>query len=373
METKFCPQCGAPMEGKRCDFCGYAATVSAASAAPVAAAPAQAEAGAAEAGGAKKADFLFDKADFLDAAGQVKLGLMYLNGVGVERNEAAAADLFRKAADGGDRDGMFRYAEALETGAGVEKDADKARRYFVEAGRMGHAGARARLKDYTDAELGVVPEKQAAGSFEQIVSKVRPFCVEFTCFSGGIPVSQGSGCVLDGDVILTNAHVIGDMNAGKPFDMLFVNFDEKFDKGRYPVEARIVDFDEDIALCVFLGAAPKLPGGAPQLNPEADIVPGKEIFTVGNGLGRGLGVSRGVISRDVERNAYGHREVIRTDMSVNPGNSGGALFDMNGDILGIMTFVATQNDRSLAYGMSYAVTAGSVVDLLERVSAETDG
>lgn len=369
METKFCPQCGAPMEGKRCDFCGYVETAPAASSAP----PARAEAGAAEAGGAKKADFLFDKADFLDAAGQVKLGLMYLNGVGVERNEAAAADLFRKAADGGDRDGMFRYAEALEKGAGVERDADKARRYFVEAGRMGHAGARARLKDYTDAELGVVPEKQAAGSFEQVVGKVRPFCVEFTCFSGGIPVSQGSGCVLDGGVILTNAHVIGDMNAGKPFDMLIVNFDEKFDKGRYPVTARVVDFDEDIALCVFLGEEPKLPDGAPELNPEADIVPGKEIFTVGNGLGRGLGVSRGVISRDIERNAYGHREVIRTDMSVNPGNSGGALFDMNGDVLGIMTFVATQNDRSLAYGMSYAVTAGSVVDLLERMSAETDG
>ena len=57
-------------------------------------------------------------------------------------------------------------------------------------------------------------------------------------------------------------------------------------------------------------------------------------------------------------------------MSVNPGNSGGALFDMEGSILGIMTFVATQNDRSLAYGMSYAVTAGSVVDLLMRVRAE---
>ena len=217
-----------------------------------------------------------------------------------------------------------------------------------------------------------MPEKQAVGSFEQVVSKVRPFCVEFTCFSDGIPVSQGSGCVLDGGIILTNAHVISDLNKTPraPFDMIFVNFDEKFDSGKYLVEAMIVDFDEDIALCAFAGGEPRLPAGAPQLNPEADIVPGKEVFTVGNGLGRGLGVSRGVISRDVERNAYGHREVIRTDMSVNPGNSGGALFDMEGSILGIMTFVATQNDRSLAYGMSYAVTAGSVVDLLMRVRAE---
>lgn len=368
METKPCPQCGAPMEGNRCDFCGYVET--AAPAAP--AAPAAASGQAPAAATPKKADFLFDKADFLDAAGQVKLGLMYLNGVGVEKDAAAAADLFRKAADGGDRDGMFRYAEALESGAGVPQDRDRARRYFVEAGRLGHPGARTRLKDYTDAELGVVPEKQAVGSFEQVVSKVRPFCVEFTCFSDGIPVSQGSGCVLDGGIILTNAHVISDLNKTPraPFDMIFVNFDEKFDSGKYLVEAMIVDFDEDIALCAFAGGEPRLPAGAPQLNPEADIVPGKEVFTVGNGLGRGLGVSRGVISRDVERNAYGHREVIRTDMSVNPGNSGGALFDMEGSILGIMTFVATQNDRSLAYGMSYAVTAGSVVDLLMRVRAE---
>ena len=72
METKPCPQCGAPMEGKRCDFCGYVET--GATAAP--AAPAAASGQAPAAATPKKADFLFDKADFLDAAGQVKLGLM---------------------------------------------------------------------------------------------------------------------------------------------------------------------------------------------------------------------------------------------------------------------------------------------------------
>lgn len=360
MEDKFCPQCGAPMSGKSCDFCGYKATDNAAAAAPEEQRIATAT---------KRPDYLYDKADFLDADGQLKLGLMYLNGVGVEKSEALAAELFRKAADGGSREGMFRYAEALANGAGVECDEDKAKALYVEAARMGHPGARVKLKEFSDYELEIVPEKQAASGFEGVVGRVRPFCVEFTCFSGGVPVSQGSGCVIFEDLVLTNSHVVFDLSKGTAgmYDTIYVNFDKKYDSRNYEVKVIAADIKEDIALCGFVSSKPSMPQDGPKLVSALDVGPGKEIFTVGNGLGRGLGVSRGVISRDIERNAYGHKAVIRTDMSVNPGNSGGALFNLDGNIIGIMTFVAKQGDGNLAYGMSYAVISDSVMEMLEKL------
>ena len=364
-EDKFCPECGAPMDGRVCAFCGCRAEERARTA----------EEENVQTAGCG-ADFLIDKADFLDAETQAKLGLMYLNGMGVAKNPGKAAELFYKAALGGSKEGMFRYAEALKNGAGVDCDEKRALGFYVQAARMGHPAARNVLRERTDGELDVVPDERvgvaAKSEFEAVVNRVRPFCVEFTCFEGKTPRSQGSGCVLSGGLVLTNAHVISSIEGGtaRPYDGLYVNFDEKYDKARYSVKPIGLDVNEDVALCAFDGEAPLIAGEPPKLAAGAELTVGKEVFTIGNGLGRGLGLSKGVISRDVERNAYGHSEVVRTDMSVNPGNSGGALFDMDGDILGIMTFVATQRDNSLAYGMSYAVTSDAIVRLLKHALGE---
>lgn len=368
MNQEKCPQCEAPMRGKQCEFCGY--RIEEKSPAPQEELPKQAAA-------FDRPDRLIDKADFLDAEGQLKLALMYCNGVGVNKSEKKAAELFRKSALGGNKEAMFRYAESLRNGLGIEKDEKQALRYYALAAQMGHCGARCVLRELSDAESEIFPvlktESAASSSnFEEAVNRVRPFCVEFTCFEGNVPVSQGSGCLLSSGLVITNAHVIMNPEADppRPFEKILINFDEQYDDKKYPVLLGAVDVNEDIAVCVLLDECPSQKFEPPRIGTNASLQVGKEVFTIGNGLGRGLGLSRGVISRDVEKNAYGHREVVRTDMSVNPGNSGGPLFNGEGEVIGMMTFVATQSDHSLAYGMSYAVTADTLNLFFEQLGEE---
>lgn len=371
METKTCPACGAPIDGNKCEFCGWVYS-------------AKQESNQGEAVENKEIttpldDMLSDKFDFLAPDGQLKLGFAYLNGVGVPKNEEKAVELFAKSALGGNVEGIFQYAEALNSGRGIKQDKKVAVLYYIQAANMGHIGARMRLGEFSDAALNMVSDDKviaqtgASGGFENLVSRIRPFCVEFTCCNGNVPASQGSGCVIaDGKIVITNAHVVMDVQSKelKVFDNIYISFESKYDKKRYQVEVVVVEPKEDIALCVFKNDMPNLLGVSPKLVKDYGYCVGKEVFTIGNGLGRGLGLSRGVISKDLEKNCYGYREVIRTDMSINPGNSGGALFDLNGNIIGMMTFVAKQRNNELAYGMSYAITSNTIIELIRQISEQ---
>lgn len=371
-----CPRCGAEMtlnahSETSCPFCGYVAEE-----VSVAAQRKPEPVQNSDADGLKtkqKEDALLSQAEFLDGEGQYKLALMYKNGVGVPRSAENAVVLFYKSALNGNRDAMYAYGECLLEGDGVPKDVKKALYWFIQAAQLGHSAARNSLREFSDGELDVVPERRiSAGSpsLEEVLERVRPYCVEITCFNDGKPVSQGSGCVIADGLILTNAHVVSVISDKKlnVFSDISINFDAKYDRRRYRAEVAALEPDEDVALCVFKGESPVIGGEPPSMVSAHGVGVGREVFTVGNGLGRGLGVSKGVISRDLETDAYGHSEVLRTDMSVNPGNSGGALFDFNGNILGMMTFVATQRDNSLAYGMSYAVTSDTVMKIIAHLA-----
>lgn len=370
MKINNCPQCGAPLEDNICAFCGCVVT------SDLSAQDQNLKSEVESQSTTPLEDIISNKADFLTPQGQLKLGFAYLNGVGVTKDEVKATELFCKAALGGNKEGLFQYAESLNVGRGIEQDKKTAILYYIQAGNMGHIGARLRLNEFSSSALydatddSVIKQTMSLSAFEQVVSKIRPFCVEFICCNGNIPASQGSGCVLaDGKFIITNAHVVMDKRSKgiKTYDNIYVNFDPKYDDKRYSVEVVALEPHEDIALCIFKEDLPHLTCKCPVLVEGYDYCVGKEVFTIGNGLGRGLGLSKGVISKDLEKNSYGYKEVVRTDMSINPGNSGGALFDMEGNIIGMMTFVAKQRNDDLAYGMSYAVTSNTIIEFLKQI------
>lgn len=371
MKITNCPACGATLDGEKCSYCGWVFNDQEINNTE------QKMVEAEEKTESFVEDMIADKVDFLNPEGQLKLGFAYLNGVGVQKSAEKAAEMFLKSALGGNAEGLFQYAESLNNGRGIKQDKRAAILYYMQAASMGHIGARIRLNEFSDSTLRAVTDDRemkqtmSLGGFEQLVSKIRQFCVEFTCCMGNIPASQGSGCVFaDGKFIITNAHVVLNLHdkEKKLYDNIFVNFDGKYDDERYAVEVVAVEPSEDIALCIFKNDMPQhLTCKCPILAEGYDYCVGKEVFTIGNGLGRGLGLSKGVISRDLEKKAYGYSEVVRTDMSINPGNSGGALFDMDGNIIGMMTFVAKQGNDDLAYGMSYAITSNTIVKFLRKI------
>lgn len=97
---------------------------------------------------------------------------------------------------------------------------------------------------------------------------------------------------------------------------------------------------------------------------------GDEVFAVGNPFGRNPdSISRGIVSHK-HRYLRGGVEYLQSDAMINTGNSGGALFDRRGRVIGVNTAVATDNSSG-GTGVSYSVPINNALRAVERLHTGT--
>jgi serine protease Do len=164
----------------------------------------------------------------------------------------------------------------------------------------------------------------------------------------------GSGFIIDEKgIVITNNHVIQDAE-----DIIVrVNGDEEF-------KAKIIGADplSDIAVL--------------QLETDKKFIPvafgdsdkariGDWVIAIGNPFGLGGTVTSGIISarnRSIGLSRY--EDYIQTDASINSGNSGGPLFDMNGDVIGINTAIL---GRSGSIGIGFSIPSNSAKIVIDQL------
>ncbi len=169
--------------------------------------------------------------------------------------------------------------------------------------------------------------------------------------------SLGSGFVISADgLIVTNNHVI---EAADEITVKFTNGDE--------YEAKLLGRDPktDIAL-LKIETGKTLPFVKFGDSNKARI--GEWVLAIGNPFGLGGSVSAGIISainRDIRSGPYD--SFIQTDAAINRGNSGGPLFNMNGEVIGINSAIISPTGGSVGIGFSIpADLAQSVIAQLEE-------
>jgi len=167
--------------------------------------------------------------------------------------------------------------------------------------------------------------------------------------------SLGSGFVLDASgIIITNNHVIADA------DEITVNFS---DGSKLDAELVGTDPKTDIAV---LRVKPTTPLNAVSFGNSDKARIGDWVMAIGNPFGLGGTVTLGIVSavgRDISSGPYDN--FIQTDASINRGNSGGPLFNMAGDVVGINTAIISPSGGSIGIGFSIpANLATKVVDQL---------
>jgi S1-C subfamily serine protease len=191
--------------------------------------------------------------------------------------------------------------------------------------------------------------------FTALYDAVRPSVVRITTGDTGTNPFQnqqqglGSGIILDTDGhILTNYHVVTGSTT------VTVTFSDQT-----TVSANVVGKDpgDDVALI-------KVAGGLSELKPatlgdSSAVKVGSAVAAIGNPFGLDGTFTTGVISglgRTLTSSSDGRpiRGLLQTDAAVNPGNSGGALIDMKGEVIGINTAIENPNGNSFA-GIAYAV------------------
>lgn len=162
--------------------------------------------------------------------------------------------------------------------------------------------------------------------------------------------SVGTGVVIvDKGVILTNLHVV------QGADTIRITFADGLE-----TTASITGMQPENDLAVL--QAHKIPDDmiAATMRSTADLRPGDEVMAVGYPFGIGPSASSGIVSglKRVFRSPEGRQEMsnlIQFDAAANPGNSGGPLVTMDGEVVGIVTAIFNPNQQRTFVGIGFAV------------------
>ncbi len=164
--------------------------------------------------------------------------------------------------------------------------------------------------------------------------------------------SLGSGFIIDASgIVVTNNHVIAQADEIKVRLQDDTEFDAKL-LGRDP--------KTDIAVLKIEPGKTKLT--AVKFGDSDKIRVGDWVVAIGNPFGLGGTVTAGIVSargRDINQGPYD--DFIQTDASINKGNSGGPLFDLDGNVIGINTAIFSQSGGSVGIGFAVAARLASPV------------
>ena len=172
--------------------------------------------------------------------------------------------------------------------------------------------------------------------------------------------ASGSGFLVTSDgFILTNYHVVENSNS------ITVTL---YDGSSY--EAKLIGYDASNDIAVLKidaeGLSPVTFGNSDEL------VVGEEVLAIGNPLGElTFSLTRGIISalnRDITLSGGLRMRLIQTDCAINSGNSGGALFNMYGEVVGITNAkYSGSGSQASVDNIGFAIPVNAVVNIVEQI------
>lgn len=197
-----------------------------------------------------------------------------------------------------------------------------------------------------------------AGSVEAVAAAVLPSVVSIQVVTP-TAADSGSGSIISSDgYVLTNNHVVS--GAADSRSQLTVTMN---DGTSYDAEFIAGDSDTDVAVIKILNVD-NLP--AINFGNSDDLTVGQPLVAIGSPLGLDSTVTTGIVSalnRAVRASGSQAGEsslidAIQTDAAINPGNSGGPLVDMNGNLIGMNSMIASTSysgESSGSIGLGFAI------------------
>ncbi len=247
------------------------------------------------------------------------------------------------------------------------------------------------LKEYLTMEAD-----NSAAANEALLSSVKVVCsftYKVSSWSGTTEKSgssSGSGVIYKlnkqtGDAyIVTNYHVVYEPSAINSTDGIIDDISVYLYGSDLPDAAISAKFlggssTYDIAVLKVEGSEmlKQSSSRAVRVRNSDDLVVGSTALAVGNAAGLGISVTQGVISvdsevitvKDASNNTSSHR-VVRVDAAINSGNSGGGLFNADGELIGI---VNAKTSSTSIENMGYAIPSNIAISVADRIISDCDG
>ena len=194
-----------------------------------------------------------------------------------------------------------------------------------------------------------------------VVSKVQPSVVT-VMVDGAQASSLGSGVVISSDgLVLTNNHVIAENGT----------VSVRLSSGRtVPATVVATDATHDLALVQATGLSGLTPV---TFGTDDSVAVGDTVLAFGAPLGLENSVTSGIVSaRDRSINTGDEQltGLLQTDAAINQGNSGGALVDLSGQVIGINVAIATAGETQTgSIGVGFGIPADTVTTVIKQMEA----
>ncbi len=213
-----------------------------------------------------------------------------------------------------------------------------------------NAGGAVAPPEPDDAESAPDEQNEYTEVYESVIDSVVLVQVIGSAFGQG----EGTGFVYDDQHLVTNDHVVAGAD----------EIDIQFEGGEWR-SASTVGTDPYSDLAVLEVEDPP-ESATPLALSETEAVVGQEVVAIGNPLGLDASVSRGIVS-GINRSLpspteFNIPDTIQTDAAVNPGNSGGPLVNLDGDVEGV---VFAGGGDNIGFAISSALTRRVVPSLIE--------
>lgn len=196
------------------------------------------------------------------------------------------------------------------------------------------------------------PEDQdySYSAFGQVVNRVIKGCVEIQVTSS-FSSSQGSGFIIGKDnnqdypIIITNYHVVN-QKISSPSAAIQIKLGDKASYFNNNVKVIGYDADMDIAVLILEKSIQDIDDRILTWGNSRAVYKGQEVFAIGNSLGYGTSLTQGVVSiteekleiSDEDTNKTIKKYVIRHSAAIISGNSGGPLFNLKGEVIGVNSY-----------------------------------
>ncbi|MEK8051745.1 S1C family serine protease [Ideonella sp. DXS22W] len=220
--------------------------------------------------------------------------------------------------------------------------------------RLAPTTALAALAALTALAMAAIAGPARALTPAELFAQVAPSVWRVQTFDrDGLPLGQGSGVVTGFAELVTNCHVLAKAQ----------RVQIRRDGLPQPLPARLARWDVQRDLCQL--SVPGLTAPAVRLGRADQATVGQAAYTVGHPKGLDLTLAAGLVS-SIRRNDAGQLVLLQTSAAISGGSSGGALFNEQGELLGLTTLGIFGGDSQ---NLNFAIPAEWILDLPRRHEA----
>lgn len=164
--------------------------------------------------------------------------------------------------------------------------------------------------------------------------------------------------------LVTNAHVVTYLSLGNTlvFDKFYIRFaqDEEF------IEVSLIKYSTELDIAM-LQMNPSIHKFKPMKTSDSSkILTGDKVYAIGNTSNYGISMSEGIVGSPLVNIKYQEttRSVIQCSITIAEGNSGGALVNDKGELIGITTFRTKDSNGAPIYGIAYCIPINAVLEYI---------